>query len=45
MGKLDMIDTTLEEAIDFLPGDVTGWSLRDVEVSDGALLVSLRLAL
>jgi hypothetical protein len=44
MGKLHMIVKTLEEAIDLLPGDVSGWSLRDVQVSDGALLVSLRLA-
>jgi len=34
--------TGLEEAIDLFTGDMTRWTLRDVEVSNGSLLVSDR---
>jgi hypothetical protein len=30
----------LEEAIDLFTGDMTRWTLGDVEVSNGSLLVS-----
>jgi hypothetical protein len=39
--RKDLIGTKdLEEAIDLFTGDMTRWTLRDVEVSNGSLLVS-----
>jgi hypothetical protein len=39
--KKDMIGIKeLEEAIDLFTGYMTRWTLRDVEISNGSLLVS-----
>ena len=32
----------LEETVDFFTGDMTGWTLRDIEISNSSLLVSYR---